>query len=137
MIDCPNVLVFYVSNCPGMQTACDARQNGTQCYGAVGGTVDLRLVEKIETGCGYDWRQNNTLSILRIKNNRHVIDNGYVGRSSFDVSNGTFKMYDITRSDEAHYVLTITDILSGITIETKHLNLSVQGKVLLIRTDVK
>ena len=113
-----------------MQTFCDGRQNGTQCYGALGGNVSLRLLDKTDAGRYYTWTQNNALTILRVKKNRAVItDRGHDGRSSFDVSSGTFKMSDITRSDAGHYVLTVIDASTGQAIESenKHLHLSVQG----------
>ncbi|KAI3351212.1 hypothetical protein L3Q82_005765 [Scortum barcoo] len=44
----------------GVETSCDGRQDGAQCYGALGGTVVLQLMDSTSEIFKYTWFQNKS-----------------------------------------------------------------------------
>ncbi|KAM9377234.1 peroxidasin homolog isoform 1-T3 [Pholidichthys leucotaenia] len=89
-------------NTVGMDT-CDGRQNGAQCYGALGGTVVIQLMDNALEIERYTWRKNKT-QILRVRNNM-VVFNLIEDRAVFIPSDGTLRINNLSRSDGGEYVL--------------------------------
>ncbi|XP_029368947.1 uncharacterized protein LOC115050256 isoform X1 [Echeneis naucrates] len=114
----------------GVETQCDGRQDGAQCYGAVGGTVALQLMDSVVGLVRYRWTFNNTKIILNGRKNTPVnlTDNRY----SFTPSNGTFRMNNLRRSDGGEYTLLIFDS-NGTNTEKRTLKLVVQAPVSSVR----
>ncbi|XP_029368747.1 hemicentin-2-like [Echeneis naucrates] len=114
----------------GVETQCDGRQDGAQCYGAVGGTVALQLMDSVVGLFRYRWTFNNTKTILNGRKNTPVnlTDNRY----SFTPSNGTFRMNNLRRSDGGEYTLVIFDS-NGTNTEKRTLQLVVQAPVSSVR----
>uniref|UniRef100_UPI003AAAA58F pregnancy-specific glycoprotein 22-like isoform X2 n=1 Tax=Centroberyx gerrardi TaxID=166262 RepID=UPI003AAAA58F len=109
----------------GVETYCDGRQNGAQCFGALGGTVVLQLITQDSEIYAYQWLKNESLRVLYVRNNK-VLVNELKNRSSFTPSNGTFRISNISWTDNAEYSLRIFD-LNGKLIATRKLQLSIQG----------
>ena len=117
---------LYFSIFPGIETQCDGRQNETQCYGALGGTVVLQLMDSASEILRYEWHKNKTLTILDGRKDK-IVSNEMKDRSVFTPSNGTFRINNLIRTDGAEYTLEIFDS-NGQASEPRTLQLSIQGK---------
>ncbi|XP_019222203.1 hepatocyte cell adhesion molecule-like [Oreochromis niloticus] len=100
------VILLGVPHVPGVETYCDGRQDGAQCYGALGGTVDIQLMDNTSEISRYQVL-NNSLKILDVRKNK-VISNTIEHRSLFP-SNGTFRINNLSRSDSGNYTLQTFD----------------------------
>ncbi|CAK6956564.1 uncharacterized protein LOC125894961 isoform X3 [Scomber scombrus] len=115
----------------GVETHCDGRQDGAQCYGALGGTVVIQLMDRASEILRYRWLQNKTSTILDVKKNM-IVFNQMEDRSVFTPSNGTFRINNLNWSDGAEYNLIITDS-KGKESEQRTLQLSFQAPVSSVR----
>ncbi|XP_040903809.1 T-cell surface antigen CD2-like isoform X3 [Toxotes jaculatrix] len=122
------LLLLGVSH--GVETSCDGRQNGTQCYGALGGTVVLQLMDNASGIFQYQWKHNKT-HILIWKENK-LVYNQIENRSIFTPSNGTFRINNLSRTDSGEYKLEIHDSAGRIS-EQRTLQLSIQAPVSSVR----
>ncbi|XP_042069388.1 peroxidasin homolog [Haplochromis burtoni] len=77
-----------ISTC-GMKT-CVGRQDGTKCYGALGGTVEIQL--------------GSISEMFNVKKNYNSTEH----RLCF-LSNGTFRINNLSRNDSANYTLQTFD----------------------------
>ncbi|MEQ2228994.1 hypothetical protein ILYODFUR_014362 [Ilyodon furcidens] len=105
---------------------CDGREDGTQCFGALGGTVIIQLMNNTPEILKYQWK-NKTLVILR--------GNGYdfsqyspENRFFFFPSNGTVRINNLSITDCGKYTLDIFDS-KGRNTESRALQLIVQAPV--------
>ncbi|CAI5652046.1 unnamed protein product [Oreochromis niloticus] len=87
----------------GVETYCDGRQNGTQCYGALGGTVNIQLMSQILEIPRYQLFRNS-VKIRDVKNNR-VLRNVTEHRLLFVRSNVTFRINNLNKNDSGNYTL--------------------------------
>ncbi|XP_049898209.1 uncharacterized protein LOC126388896 isoform X1 [Epinephelus moara] len=110
----------------GVETSCDGRQNGAQCYGALGGTVVLRLMDSASERSGYKW-STKTTTILSVRKNL-IVSNVIENRSSFTPSDGTFRISNLSWNDSSEYKLTIYDS-NGQKSEERTLQLTIQAPV--------
>ncbi|XP_039473703.1 peroxidasin homolog isoform X2 [Oreochromis aureus] len=97
------LMVILLGLSHGVETHCDGRQDGTQCYGALGGTVDIQLMDSTSEIAGYNLLKNS-LVILVVRNNS-VIFNTIAHRSLLFPSNGTFRINNLSRNDSGDYTL--------------------------------
>ncbi|KAG8004376.1 hypothetical protein GBF38_009358, partial [Nibea albiflora] len=118
------LLLLGVSH--GVEIYCDGRQDGAQCYGALGGTVALQLMDSASEIFKYQLFKNRT-AILNGGKNRNVT-NVIADRSSFTPSNGTFRINDLSRTDGGEYTLTTFDS-KGRGSEPRPLQLTIQAPV--------
>nr|XP_043896276.1 uncharacterized protein LOC122778438 isoform X1 [Solea senegalensis] len=105
-----------------VETHCDGRQDGAQCYGAVGGTVFIRLMDTIPPRFTF---QKNKTRILRWKNKALSIE-VMKNQLSFDPSNGILRINNLQKSDSDKYSLEIQDS-DAVVVENRTLNLSIQA----------
>ncbi|KAM7417738.1 hypothetical protein PAMA_017399 [Pampus argenteus] len=102
------VLVMLLGVCHGVETHCDGRQNEARCYGALGGTLVLRLMDNALEKFRYRWYKNKTDIIFDLqKGNIEYI--ALKDRSIFTASNGTLRINNLSRTDGAEYTLNIFD----------------------------
>ncbi|XP_041846866.1 uncharacterized protein LOC121643487 isoform X2 [Melanotaenia boesemani] len=101
------LLLLGVSHVAGEETDCDGRYDGAQCYGLLGGTVVLRLMDNASVIPGYDWIKENIV-ILRQRNNM-VLSNAIESRSLFVSYNGTFRINNLNMTDSGEYTLITFD----------------------------
>ncbi|XP_029917837.1 hepatocyte cell adhesion molecule-like isoform X3 [Myripristis murdjan] len=120
------MLLLGVSH--AVETFCDGRQDGAQCYAALGGTVVLQLMTSASHRFRYQWVKSETLEILYLKKNV-VVENKLESRSSFTPSNGTFRISNISRTDDAEYTFKVFDSDSGMQTEKRKLKMSIQAPV--------
>ncbi|KAF3838260.1 hypothetical protein F7725_010028 [Dissostichus mawsoni] len=109
------------SSC-GLETYCDGRQDGAQCFGPLGGTVVLQLIDRASRTHRYKLYKlsNKTTLILNVINNKQI-------RSSFNPSDGKFRVNNLSRTDSAEYKFEISD---GINFKEKRaLRLTIQAPV--------
>ncbi|XP_039453971.1 uncharacterized protein LOC120432814 isoform X2 [Oreochromis aureus] len=104
------VILLGVSH--GVGTYCDGRQDGAQCYGALGGTVDIQLMDSTSEIPRYQLLKNS-LKILYVRE-KMILSNTIKHRSVFFPSNGTFRINNLSRTDSAPVssVLLVSECLS-------------------------
>lgn len=118
------IFLFYFY-CAGVETHCDGRQNGIQCYGALGGTVVLQLVDSASEISKLIWK-NKQGPVLDLSKGT-IAQNVIATRSVFTPSNGTFRINNLSRTDADEYTLQIYDS-NGRRTELRILQLIIQGK---------
>ncbi|KAM6952516.1 hemicentin-2 [Lycodopsis pacificus] len=114
-----------ISTC-GVETYCDGRRNGDQCYGPLGGTVVLQLMNKASEIRRYQWLNKNTVILEGRRNN--IVSNLIENRSSFTPSDGTFRINKLSRTDGGEYRLIAFDS-DGTQSENRTLQLTIQAPV--------
>ncbi|XP_047208871.1 hemicentin-1-like isoform X3 [Girardinichthys multiradiatus] len=112
-----------ISTCVG--PSCDGRQDETQCYGALGGAVDLMLVDNVSEIPRFNWRKNSSI-ILRWRNS--IVYNTKESRFIFFPSNGTVRISNLIRTDSGEYKLELND-KDGKVTGRRTLQLYVQAPV--------
>ncbi|XP_044210459.1 uncharacterized protein LOC122984191 [Thunnus albacares] len=127
------LLVMLLGVSHGIETHCDGRQNETQCYGALGGTVVLQLMDNASEIFRYQWYKNKTTRILNGRKDE-IVSNLMKDRSIFTPSNGTFRINNLNRTDGAEYTLEIFDS-NGHVSEQRTLQLSIQAPVSSVLLD--
>ncbi|XP_044220502.1 uncharacterized protein LOC122990978 [Thunnus albacares] len=127
------LLVMLLGVSHGVETYCDGRQNGAQCYGALGGTVVLQLMDNTSEIFMYQWYKNKTTMILHGRKDK-IVYNMMKDRSVFTPSNGTFRINNLIRTDGAEYTLHIFDS-NGHESGQQTLQLSIQAPVSSVRLD--
>nr|XP_014268088.2 uncharacterized protein LOC106676291 [Maylandia zebra] len=118
------VILLGVSH--GVETYCDGRQDGAQCYGALGGTVDIQLMDSTSEIPRYQLFKNSS-RILNWINNK-VTSNTMAHRSSFFPSNRTFRINNLSRTDSGKYTLKIFGS-DGASSSVRTLQLFIQAPV--------
>ncbi|XP_037635565.1 uncharacterized protein LOC119494030 isoform X2 [Sebastes umbrosus] len=104
------LMILGVSH--GVETYCDGRQRGAQCYGALGGNVVVQLMDSASEIPIYRWFKEIT---KMLDGRGNVILSNLTGtRFSFTPSNGTFRINELSRTDGAPVssVLLVTECLS-------------------------
>ncbi|XP_038555206.1 uncharacterized protein LOC119888618 isoform X2 [Micropterus salmoides] len=89
------VMLLRVSH--GVETYCDGRQDGAQCYGTLGGTVVLQLMDNASEIFKYQLISNRTVILAGGKN--QILSNLIENRSSFTPSDGTFRINTLSWTD--------------------------------------
>ncbi|KAM6923692.1 hepatic and glial cell adhesion molecule-like isoform 2-T2 [Xenentodon cancila] len=110
----------------GGETHCDGRQDGVQCFGALGGTLVLQLMDNASEIHRYQWKKEETI-ILHGRKNK-IITNKLDSRSVFIPSNGTFLINNLIRNDTGQYTLEVVDS-DGQTTGKQTLQLVVEAPV--------
>ncbi|KAL7395361.1 hypothetical protein ABVT39_015124 [Epinephelus coioides] len=118
------LMILGVSH--GVETSCDGRQDGAQCYGALGGTVVLRLMDSASEIFQYRWSNKTTVILYGRKN--QIVSNEIENRSSFTPSDGTFRINNLSWNDGGEYTL-ITFDSDGRISEPQTLQLFTQAPV--------
>ncbi|XP_071002467.1 CD48 antigen-like isoform X1 [Oncorhynchus clarkii lewisi] len=102
------LLVISAGVSHGLETSCDAREDGCQCYAALGGTVYLQLTETTAYN-QYSFYKGSTgarTEILKTKNDKWVMrDTPIKDRVHFFINNGTFRLNNTIRNDSGEYLL--------------------------------
>ncbi|CAL8267448.1 unnamed protein product [Boreogadus saida] len=104
MLNMGAVLLLLIGVADGVTTFCNATQPRitTQCFGSLGGTVEVQLPAQIS--------QNDH---FRLKKNRvTILSDGYETniRYSFNVRTGIFTIKDIDRTDNGTYSMEVHNI---------------------------
>ncbi|CAI5652045.1 unnamed protein product [Oreochromis niloticus] len=92
----------------GVETYCNGRQNRTQCYGALGRTVDIQLMNQILESPRYILFRNSVNILLDVRNNT-VLRNVAEHKSLFIPTNATFRINNLNRNDSGNYTLQTFD----------------------------
>ncbi|XP_030252218.1 uncharacterized protein LOC115568775 [Sparus aurata] len=120
------LLLMLLGVSHGVETYCDGRINGAQCYGALGGTVVLRLMDSASEIARYVW-SNKTRMIQHRKKNT-IVHNLIETRSSFTPIDGTFRINNLSMTDGGEYTLKSFDSF-GRSSEPQTLQLTFQAPV--------
>ncbi|XP_070819513.1 T-cell surface antigen CD2-like [Chaetodon trifascialis] len=124
------LLLMLLGLCHGVETSCDGRQDGAQCYGPLGGTVVLQLMDDASEIFRFIW-SNKTRRILTWRDNKTAF-NRIENRSSFTPSDGTFRINDLRWTDGGEYTLAMFDS-RGKTMKLLTLQMIVQAPVSSVR----
>ncbi|XP_062250144.1 hepatic and glial cell adhesion molecule isoform X4 [Platichthys flesus] len=123
------LLLMLLGVSHGVETKCDFRQKkGAQCYGALGGTVVLQLMDRAAER--FIIRKNAT-KILSWQNNNFTV-NMSRDKYSFTPSDGMLRINNLIRSDADEYTLEIYNS-DGALLENRTLQLSIQAPVSPVR----
>uniref|UniRef100_A0A3B3X5G5 Immunoglobulin V-set domain-containing protein n=1 Tax=Poecilia mexicana TaxID=48701 RepID=A0A3B3X5G5_9TELE len=106
-----------------VKTSCDGRKNGAQCFGVLGGAVDVQLMDSVSEIYKFEWKRNNSV-ILIWRNNTVVTPKD--DRIPFFPSNGSVRINDLRRNDSREYKIEMFD-RNGKNTGWKTLQLFVQG----------
>ncbi|KAG7230275.1 hypothetical protein INR49_024379 [Caranx melampygus] len=90
------LLLMLLGVSHAVETQCDGRKDGAQCYGALGGTLVLQLVDTASDIYKFQLKLNENV-LLIVKENNILAKNG----SIFTPSDGTFRINNLSRSDGA------------------------------------
>ncbi|XP_026214029.1 contactin-4-like [Anabas testudineus] len=126
------LMVVLLGVSDGIETYCDGRKNGAQCYGALGGTLVLQLMNDATEYHGFNWIKNHS-NLLTWRSSNSVIilpDN----RLFFTPSNGTLRMNNLKRNDGGEYILSIIN-KNGEQTAQRTLRLSIQAPVSSVLLD--
>eukprot|EP00066_Takifugu_rubripes_P019701 XP_011608967.1 PREDICTED: uncharacterized protein LOC105417366 [Takifugu rubripes] len=124
------LLLMLVRVSLGVETSCDGRQDKTQCYGALGGTLVLQLMDKVPEILSFTWWNSTGMILNRIGNG--PVTNKLSTRSEFISHNGTLRMNSLSRTDGGEYKFVIFDEDGEITaVQTQQLN--IQAPVSTVR----
>ncbi|XP_055015223.1 CD166 antigen homolog isoform X3 [Boleophthalmus pectinirostris] len=85
------------------ESFCDARVNLTRCFGALGGTIKIQLMDNGSTTPRCIWKKN-TENIFEWKNNA-VRTNKFPDRLVFNNITGIIQIQNLTKSDSDSYSL--------------------------------
>ncbi|KAM8910576.1 uncharacterized protein AB9W97_006891 isoform 2-T2 [Spinachia spinachia] len=95
------LLVMLLGVSHGVETHCDGRQNTAQCFGALGGTLVLQLINKDSEIHQYKCFKGGTV-ILQVRKNS--IENNMLGdRFIFTPSDGTVRINNLSSTDAGEY----------------------------------
>ncbi|XP_041654030.1 uncharacterized protein LOC121516700 [Cheilinus undulatus] len=120
------LLLLLLGASHGLETFCDGRQDRAQCYGALGGTVIIKLMDDASQIYKYQWL-NKTAVILNARRSR-VVHNLIGKRSSFTPTDGTFRINDLRSTEEGEYTFEIFDS-HGYKLLHQTLQLTIQAPV--------
>ncbi|XP_072251915.1 uncharacterized protein [Leuresthes tenuis] len=120
------VLLMLLGVSRGVKAYCDGRQDGAQCYGALGGAVVLHLMDNASEIPRYEWKKGTSLILNGRKNS--IITNTIESRSTFTPDNGTLKIKDLRRTDSDEYTLALFNS-NGQGTGSRTLKLSVEAPV--------
>ncbi|XP_023183920.1 CD48 antigen [Xiphophorus maculatus] len=98
--------LILIGVCSAGKPSCDGRQNGAQCFGVLGGAVDVQLVDNVSEIPRFLWNTNNSV-ILYWRYNKVVLKKD--GRIPFFPSNGSVTINDLRRTDSGEYKLEMFD----------------------------
>ncbi|KAM9513559.1 uncharacterized protein ACWYII_046958 [Salvelinus alpinus] len=128
------LLVMLAAVSRGMETPCDATLDGAQCYGALGGTVFLQLIN-VASGVPdilLKTESNDAAKMmLKVRNKPSEIVKFHKSietRAHFFINNGTFRIDNTERNDSAEYRLD-TFNSDGKTLGTRILQLFIEAPV--------
>ncbi|MED6233961.1 hypothetical protein ATANTOWER_019836 [Ataeniobius toweri] len=110
----------------GVETNCDGRQDGAHCYGPLGGTVVIHLVDSASEIPIYEIK-NATSIILRGKKTETTLD-PTGSKYLFIPSNGRFSIRNLSTTDSGEYTLDTFDS-DGRRTEQHKLELSLEAPV--------
>ncbi|XP_035618707.1 uncharacterized protein LOC118376126 isoform X1 [Oncorhynchus keta] len=125
------LLVMLAAVSHGMDP-CDATLDGAQCYGTLGGTVFLQLIQDVSgvPDISLKTESNDAAKIILKIRNKHPkivkIHKSIETRAHFFTNNGTFRINNTERNDSAEYKLE-TFNADGETLGTRKLQLFIEA----------
>jgi hypothetical protein len=99
---------------PGVKTFCNATQPHitTQCFGSLGGTVEVQLPARTSQDDIYKLKKNN---VTIVNNHSETTDRRY----SFIVRSGIFTIEDVNMKDTGEYSMEVHDAAGKLVAYTK------------------
>ncbi|MEQ2159610.1 hypothetical protein GOODEAATRI_024781, partial [Goodea atripinnis] len=116
----------YVFKFADEEAHCNSREDGARCYGALGGTVVIQLMNNTSDTPRYKWK-NKTSTIIWGRGNIYF-PNTLKGRYLFFPKYGTLSIMNLSRADRGEYTLETFDS-DGRNTEKRSLQLIVEAPV--------
>ncbi|CAB1337026.1 unnamed protein product, partial [Coregonus sp. 'balchen'] len=105
-----------------LETSCDARKDGTKCYGALGGTVYLQLIINA-SGHELEFKNNITgTNVFKLENGKVKTNPPLKHRAVFYVEDGMLMLSNTEKADYGKYDLNIYNS-EGMLLNTRQLDL--------------
>ncbi|XP_024139208.2 uncharacterized protein LOC112153324 [Oryzias melastigma] len=118
------LLLMLLSVTDGVVTHCDGRQSSVQCYGALGGSVSLQLIDNFSKLYKNEETANTNYMVLLCKGKQENCQT----ISSVFPSNGTVLIHNLSRTDSDERTLKIYNSV-GRHLLTQTIQLFVQAPV--------
>ncbi|CAI5652039.1 unnamed protein product [Oreochromis niloticus] len=93
------LMMFGVSH--GVESYCDGRPDGAHCYGTLGGTLDIKLMDSTSELLRFQLLKNT--SLIRYWRNNSSKHNTTHERFLFYLSNGTLRIHNLSSTDSGKY----------------------------------
>ncbi|XP_054915898.1 triadin-like isoform X2 [Poeciliopsis prolifica] len=97
--------LMLIGVCCGMESSCNARKKEVRCFGALGGTVNLRIMNKATKLSKFIWAKKR--SQLFHWRSQKIVARTEDNRFSFFPHNGTVKITNLRRHDSGLYQLVV------------------------------
>ncbi|KAM9850421.1 uncharacterized protein ACBR49_007615 [Aulostomus maculatus] len=129
------LLLLFLKACHGAEKLCEGKQNGTNCYGPLGGAVAIKLRDSFSDVFRYEWKKNQrTVQIFLGRKN--AIDKINGSRFVFTPHNGTILVKNLTRMDSATYILeTFNEDTGKVSVTRTHLIVQAPVSSVLLATE--
>lgn len=108
----------------GVETHCDSRQDRAQCFGVLGGSIDIQLMNGTSEIHKYKYLKNSL--VLLYVSDKQVQANTIGHRPLIFHVNGTFRINNLSSNDSGIYTLQTFDAAARSTGEWT-LQLFIQG----------
>ncbi|XP_042069249.1 uncharacterized protein LOC102291516 isoform X2 [Haplochromis burtoni] len=109
------LLVLLVRVSHGVETHCDGRQDRAQCFGVLGGSIDIQLMNGTSEIHKYKYLKNSL--VLLYVSDKQVQANTIEHRSLIFHVNGTFRINNLSSNDSGIYTLQTFDAAARSTGE--------------------
>lgn len=100
------VLLMLLQVSHGVERFCDGRQNQSQCFGALGGAVDIQLQDSVSGIRSLQWNKNQSVIYRWTKTTGQTTKES---RFFFFPSNGTVRINDLNRNESGEYKVEMHD----------------------------
>lgn len=87
--------------CHGVESYCDGRPDGAHCYGTLGGTLDIKLMDNTSKLLRFQLIKNT--SVIQYWRNNSSKHNTTHERFLFYLSNGTLRIHNLSSTDSGKY----------------------------------
>lgn len=121
------LLLLFLSLCCvgyGEETSCDGRQNNTKCYGPLGGSIVIQLLNHTSRTSRFRWYFNSTV-ILEMSRGKYVANKLKEGSV---ISNETVTLHNLNCNDAGNYTLELINS-EGVRTDKWILQLMIQAPV--------
>lgn len=121
------LLLLFLSLCCvgyGVETSCDGRQNNTKCYGPLGGSIVIQLLNHTSRTSRFRWYFNSTV-ILEMSRGKYVANKLKEGSV---ISNENITLHNLNWNDAGNYTLELINS-EGVRTDKWILQLMIQAPV--------
>ncbi|XP_014893010.1 uncharacterized protein LOC106950579 [Poecilia latipinna] len=97
--------LMLIGVCCGLKSSCDAKYDGVKCYGSLGGTLNIQIMDDASKIPYFKWVKNRSV-LLRWMANK-TVSRTRDSRFHFFPSSGTVRITNLTADDNGLYKLDL------------------------------